>query len=770
MNGESHFVHFLQHTFSSSFSLPEGNVFSEVNFCCYICKSRNPFKLGFARFVCDDSVFIVCRSPCQYDADIVNKGEHTFEPLFVNGHFREDIVRIPSPTEYERVSISKCLSICQGVRKVHGHSVKEEDSSNSISCQLQYSDVHSFRETMSYFINEEKHQSEFFEHEQVFKDFNFEWYDSYSVGFNSNSLFHRLVKFGHRVCFEYENSKFFGRVNSIESNGFIRVQFSEVIPFFEVSNGINVYIEYGQITFNRQLQSLRQFEESFNSIHAVHRSALLGQVDFLKKHNRIKGEKCKFFQPNVSSFPILNPSQVKSINNALKQRFTLIQGPPGTGKTTVIAGLVRSLIHHEKKPILVLTQTNVAADLVSLRIRETGINVLRVLASSREYYGFKGYHNVYEKDIYSFSSQKLAQDRFGDKYIESNHSKNEEERKNFRLMEREIISENEVVVTTCGTVGGFRFSGLKFHSVIFDESGQCLDPDIVSGCIHCNEQLILVGDHRQLGPVLLSKNSVKGRYDLSLMQRLIFCNFYPSVLRVQYRMHPSISVFPNQFFYKGLISDGVNESDRLFERQILPFPQKHIPTFFWNVPSEENYYDSSISYLNDYEAKCISELIDTINKNGIRDGRSIGIITPYSAQQIYLSYHLDQLCKFADSEFVHNIEISSVDSFQGREKDIIIFSCVRSNDRYDIGFLRDYKRLCVSVTRARKCLIIVGNGSTFSKNVMWCNLIENYKSRSLFVEGSLDKLVPSTFTSLCNNEKVEEEAFAETVLEEEIIY
>ena len=136
----------------------------------------------------------------------------------------------------------------------------------------------------------------------------------------------------------------------------------------------------------------------------------------------------------------------------------------------------------------------------------------------------------------------------------------------------------------------------------------------------------------------------------------------------------------------------------------------------------------------------------------------IGIITPYVGQQTYLIETLPILCKDIPNEFFEDLEIASVDAFQGREKNFIIFSCVRANDSFDIGFLRDKRRLCVSLTRSKYGLITVGNAATFAHNPLWCKFIEHCASNKVFVEGNtVDSLSESSFTPLVTTEENEDE-------------
>ena len=328
------------------------------------------------------------------------------------------------------------------------------------------------------------------------------------------------------------------------------------------------------------------------------------------------------------------------------------------------------------------------------------------------------------------------------------------------------VKKADIVCTTCTSAGGARIKGAKFPVVIFDESGQCVDPDILIPLVNGAKQAILVGDHKQLGPVILSNTARLGKYDLPLMQRLILSGVKPVILRMQYRMHPALSAFPNAAFYNNKLTDGVNEQQR-YAPPFIQWPNPNIPMFFWNVRAKEEYYNDRLSYLNRNEAGCVAVLLEKMFQAGIRP-IDIGIITPYAGQQAFLIDNLPTLCSI-DKSFFDELEIASVDAFQGREKNYIILSNVRANTSHDIGFLRDLRRVCVSLTRARYGMIVLGCADTYSQNPLWVKYFEHCRAHGVFVEGNLNNLVQSSFTSDLKkgNDNEEEE---ETNLDQSTIY
>jgi regulator of nonsense transcripts 1 len=163
--------------------------------------------------------------------------------------------------------------------------------------------------------------------------------------------------------------------------------------------------------------------------------------------------------------------------------------------------------------------------------------------------------------------------------------------------------------------------------------------------------------------------------------------------------------------------------------------------FFFNSPGEEEPSDSGTSFINRYEAFLVSQIITKLCRAQVNP-RHIGVITPYAGQRFYLKQFLAAAGELPP-EFYPHIEIASVDSFQGGERDYIILSCVRANRHSAIGFLKDPRRLNVAITRARMGLVIVGSAAVLAANRLWYALIRHFQTKELLVEGDLNHLKPS---------------------------
>jgi len=326
---------------------------------------------------------------------------------------------------------------------------------------------------------------------------------------------------------------------------------------------------------------------------------------------------------------------------------------------------------------------------------------------------------------------------------ELSHSDEKKFKQLQNLTERELLQAADVICTTCVGAGDPRLANFRFKQVLVDESTQSTEPECLIPIMMGAKQIILVGDHCQLGPVIMCKKAAKAGLHQSLFERLIFLGIRPVRLEVQYRMHPCLSEFPSQSFYDGSLQNGVTLNERLYAGIDFPWPRPDMPMFFYNSTGGEEISASGTSYLNRTEASNIEKLVTYFLKAGVKP-HQVGVITPYEGQRAYICSVFQRQTAFSHKAY-EEIEVASVDSFQGREKDFILLSCVRSNQNQGIGFLNDPRRLNVALTRAKYGLVICGNAKVLGKQFrsqpsLWVNLLCHYKKYELVVEGALSNL------------------------------
>jgi regulator of nonsense transcripts 1 len=368
--------------------------------------------------------------------------------------------------------------------------------------------------------------------------------------------------------------------------------------------------------------------------------------------------------------------------------------------------------------------------------------VVRVCAKSREALDSPVSHLALHNQIKNLAGTgelknlQLLKDETGEL------SSNDEKR--YRILkkqsEKDLLDLADVICCTCIGAGDPRLARMKFSSILIDESMQSTEPECMVPAVLGAKQLILVGDHCQLGPVVMCKKAANGGLSQSLFERLVVLGIRPFRLEVQYRMHPQLSKFPSNFFYEGSLQNGVSGEDRKLSID-FPWPQPDIPMMFYVATGQEEIAGSGTSFLNRTEAASVEKIATKFLKAGIKP-EQIGVVTPYEGQRSFLVQYM-QYQGSLHSKIYQELEIASVDAFQGREKDIIIISCVRSNEHQGIGFLADPRRLNVALTRAKYAVIVVGNPKVLSKQPLWNHLLHHYKENRCLVEGPLSNLKES---------------------------
>eukprot|EP00250_Pteridium_aquilinum_P021248 c25066_g1_i4 orf=531-3587(-) len=297
-----------------------------------------------------------------------------------------------------------------------------------------------------------------------------------------------------------------------------------------------------------------------------------------------------------------------------------------------------------------------------------------------------------------------------------------------------------------------------FDCLIIDEAAQLVEAETaIATCLPGLKHAILVGDHQQLPATVISKVAVDSGYGRSLFERMISLKHPCHLLDIQYRMHPEISRFPNFTFYEGRLRNGDNvrsPSYRLHEHLLYG-------SYAFIDVSDGVEQSSGTSKRNSVEAAVVLAIIKRLcdaSKTQNIQNLTVGIITPYSSQKDHLKARLER-----QQLEPLNVDVNSVDGFQGQEKDIIILSTVRSNKSGAIGFLQDYKRLNVAITRARYCLWIVGSRNTLeAQHSVWRGLLEDAANRGLCRRAADKTQIAQNMAAYADPQKPGSAPFAKT--------
>lgn len=540
---------------------------------------------------------------------------------------------------------------------------------------------------------------------------------------------------------------------------FIKVAFDKRVPKWAIKKKTRLDLYANDITFRRMEDNLKHL--SLKGKNAL--EYILNERD--PKKNRDT--------PYISYIDEnLNESQKSAIENSLScENFFLIHGPFGTGKTRTLVELISQETRQGHK-VLATAESNAAVDNILERLmdnkklnltrlghpqRVSKHNITQTLAYKVENHKLnkkikkihKKIDNMIEKrkvhtkptpqyrrglgdyDILHFASKGkgtrgVSADKIKSmaKWIEINQEIDEAHDEIKRIenrMIKDIIDSSDVILATNSSAALESIARVKFDVAIIDEASQATIPSVLIPIAKAH-RFILAGDHKQLPPTIISDRA--GELEKTLFEELI--RKYPhksQLLNVQYRMNNLLMKFPNQEFYNnGLKSDA--SVDDININDILDSTQKeealvYIDTSNVDIEGETHLKDSK-SIVNHIEAEISSNIVNDYLNIGVEE-EDIGIISPYA----------DQVKVIQD---MTPVEVKTVDGFQGREKEIIIISTVRSNDNGNIGFLKDLRRLNVAITRAKRKLIIIGNKNTLKTNPTYDRLIKFCEEKGVLVK------------------------------------
>lgn len=473
-------------------------------------------------------------------------------------------------------------------------------------------------------------------------------------------------------------------------------------------------------------------KDEFSNGMAIVRNNLICMMDkdlFQARHLRrliIEGQP-PVFKPTPSAYTIadsdsLNVDQKQAIEKVMSAKdYALVLGMPGTGKTTTIAHLIRALVV-QGKSVLLTSYTHTAVDNILLKIRDDNIRVLRIGATTKIH-----------PDVQEFAD------------LASIPKTTIEELK-------ESYEKPQVVATTCLGVNHNIFNQRIFDYCIVDEASQITLP-VCLGPIRMARTFILVGDHYQLPPLVQNKAAQEGGLDVSLFKLLSEAQPDSVVnLEHQYRMCEEVMLLSNTLIYSGRLKCGTPEvAARSLEiPNIHALRQFHADGFHASQHPHEICLGTNHGHcwlhdllepsaktllvntdplgtaaletaqgqrvVNHMETILCSQLVETFIASGI-PARNIGVITFYRSQLSLLRQSLRR--------YTPDLEMHTTDKFQGRDKEVVILSCVRSNSENHVGdLLRDWRRVNVAFTRARTKLLVVGSRSTLRDgNELLCKYV-----------------------------------------------
>jgi len=466
----------------------------------------------------------------------------------------------------------------------------------------------------------------------------------------------------------------------------------------------------------------------------------------------LTGEKKPTFKTDLPFYnaPKLNESQQGAVNKILSaNELAIVHGPPGTGKTTTLVEAIKALIKQDKKQILVVAPSNTAVDLLSEKLSDQGLNVLRVGNPARVSERLmsltldsKMTSHASMKEIKNLKKQANEFKNMAHKYKRSFGKAERDQRKALfdeahRIMKDvgkaeqyiidDLVSKAQVITATLVGANHYTVRNLKFNTVVIDEAGQALEPACWIPILKSGK-VVLAGDHCQLSPTIKSNEAARKGLATTLLEKCI--SLHPEsvvLLEEQYRMNESIMGYSSKVFYEDKLKAHASVAHHLlFENDVpLTFIDTAGCGFDEKLEGTSSTNPEEASFLFKHLNLLVEELGNRPGKkmanNMIENFPTVAIISPYK-QQIHILkdqlLHSPELQKYGDK-----ISVNTIDSFQGQERDVVYISMVRSNPEGDIGFLSDIRRMNVAMTRARKKLVVIGDSATLSGLLFYSDFI-----------------------------------------------
>ena len=591
---------------------------------CYNCGNHNVFMLGFVPTKKDGVVVLICRKCMLLNAMKEMFELSKWTSLIEDKAFLPWLLKTPSDKEQLRArqvttgQINKLeerwktdpTATWEDLEKNEG-----DEEQNSVQHVLaNYTDGFQYQNVFAPLVKLEADEDRALKESLKKTDVSITWSDGISGA--------RLAHFHFRESYGYASSHLEvvegdelsltlsaagsgdgregqaqGRVIDIDDLGNVTLEInprhSKSKSRTQQTEGFAVEFVWKSVTYDRMQEALKTFAISDRSVSGYLYHKLLG-------HDVVDQPLPVELPPdlNAPNLPQLNESQTNALRQVLTRPLALIQGPPGTGKTVTSATLVYHLVQQNlkaqrrdnvKRQVLVTAPSNVAVDQLVEKIHMAGLNVVRLTSKTREAVSTHVEYLCLHKMVPEANPdvKKLMQLK------EEMGSLTKEDQRKFLRLQRQteltILNLADVICCTCATAGDARLleRGKKkkksrrrggrgdddnigkggprrrFQQVLIDEATQATEPEalipVVTGC----KQLILVGDHCQLPPVVICKRAKRAGLSHSLFERLVQIGMRPIRLEVQYRMHPALSDFPSNMFYDGMLQNGVSSLDRL---------------------------------------------------------------------------------------------------------------------------------------------------------------------------------------------------------------
>lgn len=545
-----------------------------------------------------------------------------------------------------------------------------------------------------------------------------------------------------------------GVIKYVKKNRMQIVLGGEDLPTWLNGGGVGVDLMFDERTYVEMDRALQTLEKAQGNRIAELRDVIMGARD---------AEYRPIPDGQVAHLGHLNESQRHAVSQILgAEHLALIHGPPGTGKTTTLVAAVGELVKKEGR-VLFCTPSNSAADLVTMRLADIGLNVVRTGNISRvEEDVMRHTLDLQIADHPDTAQVKKLRREAADTRKKAHKAKGRDKGLYFRdagklagfaraLEDRtldHVLDTADVVVCTLVGSATSILSRHTFQTCIIDEAAQALEPATWIPILKAN-RVVLAGDPYQLPPTVKSRAAEKGGFNVTLLEKALDISvglrreegenkssgerpqdaaFWHSLLEVQYRMNRPIMGYSNEYFYSGKL----RAAKLVAERSLPGVPLAESVVFIDTAGTgfEEKLHPRFKSRYNDGELDILIEHMLLLRSNTPPEDAlpTVAVITPYREQMVQAEDRIEAESRLND----FSLTINTVDGFQGRERDVVYLTLVRSNTRNEIGFLSDYRRMNVALTRAKKYLIVIGDSGTIGNDAFFSGFLNYVEANGLY--------------------------------------
>jgi ATP-dependent RNA/DNA helicase IGHMBP2 len=534
-----------------------------------------------------------------------------------------------------------------------------------------------------------------------------------------------------------------GVINYVRDNTMVITLNSDDLPDWMDDPLLGVDVMFDEMTYREMEFALKEVIKADTSRVAELREILLGyRLPATSRPLPVTGDR--------QLVTALNISQQEALQKIVSSEdVAIIHGPPGTGKTTTLVEAIKVTVREEKQ-VLVTAPSNAAVDLLVDKLSEAGLNVLRIghpaRVTEQTLSKTLDVRIAMHEHFRELRNMRRRMEQLKDMAFKYKREFGYSERQQRKLLMQEakalkadadvlefyivndLLQTSEIIACTLVGASHPTLRGKRYKTVFIDEAAQALEPACWIPILRA-ERVVLAGDHHQLPPTVKSFEAGKAGLSKTLFEKCIQHHPQTAVmLQTQYRMHEDIMRFSATYFYENKLLADASVASALLEPGMSPFD--FIDTAGCGFTEAQD--PETLSRYNEEEAQFLIRQVEKLILHvGVDQWNfSIGIITPYSAQ-------VERLIKLAEqseelSTLASFITINTVDAFQGQERDVIAISLVRSNEKSEVGFLGDIRRVNVAMTRARKKLIMVGDSATLGSHPFYLELLAYVQEKGFY--------------------------------------